>query len=85
MDNAIVLSEGLEESTVRALVEIAFGDLFPELCDNWHATTTDICSRHKEELAKRKDTVRQEIARGMDSLHNALREVVVKDVTRLFP
>jgi hypothetical protein len=85
MDNAIVLSEDLEESTVQALVEIAFGDLFPELCDIWHATITDICSRYKEELVKRKDTVRQEIARGVDSLYNVLREVAVKDVIRLFP
>jgi hypothetical protein len=85
MDNALVLSEELEESAVLALINIAIADLFPGPCDKWRATNQDIRTRHQEEFGKRKDIVHQEIARGRDSLRRTLREVVVEDVLRLFP
>jgi hypothetical protein len=67
------------------LIDVAIADLFPELCDKWHAKNQDIRTRYKEELAKRMEMVHQEIARGLDSLQCTLREVVVEDVLRLFP
>lgn len=42
INNALILSEELEENAVRTLVDVAIADLFPELCDNWHATNQDI-------------------------------------------
>jgi hypothetical protein len=85
IDNALILSEELEESSVRALVDVAIANIFPELCDKWHATNQDIRSRYNEELGKRMDMVHQEIARGLNSLQCTLREVVVENVLRLFP
>jgi hypothetical protein len=70
---------------VQTLVDIAIADLYPEICDKWRATNQGIHARYIEELAKRKDTVREEIARGEDSLPHALRDVVVDDVMKLFP
>ncbi len=85
IDNALILSEELEESVVQALIDVALADLFPELCDEWRATNQDIRARYKEELRKRKDMVYQEITKGGDSLQCTLREVVIEDVLRLFP
>ena len=85
IDNALVLSESLDEKAVQTLVDIAIADLFPENCDKWHATNHGIHARYVEELVKRKDTVREETARGDDSLLHALRDVVVDDVMKIFP
>ena len=85
IDNAPILSEELEESSVRALIDVAIADLFPDLCDKWYATNQDIRTRYKEELGKRINMVHQEIATGLNSLQCTLREVVVEDVLRLFP
>ena len=85
IDNALILSEELEESAVQALIDVGIADRFPELCDKWHATNHDIRSRYREKLEKRMDMVHQEIARGLGLLQCALREVVVEDVLRFFP
>ena len=85
INNALVLSESLDEKAVQTLVDIAIADLFPENCDKWRATNQGIHARYIEELAKRKDTVREEIARGEDALRHALHDVVVNDVLKLFP
>jgi hypothetical protein len=85
IDNALILSEELEESSVRALIDVAIADLFPELCDKWHATNQDIRMRYKEEMEKRMDMIHQEIDRGLNSLQCTLLEVVLEDVLRLFP
>jgi hypothetical protein len=85
IDNALILSEELDESSVRALIDVAIADLFPELCDKWHATNQDVNTRYKEELGKRMDMVHQEIERGLNSLQCTLLEVVIEDVLGLFP
>jgi hypothetical protein len=85
MDNALVLSESLDEKAVQTLVDIAIADLFPENCDKWRTTNQGIHARYMQELAKRKDTVHEEIARGEDSLRGVLRDVVVEDVMKIFP
>jgi hypothetical protein len=85
MDNAVVLSEDLEEKAVQTLVNVAIEDLFPEPCAKWRAANQDIHAKYEQELVKRKDTISQEIAKGEDSLFRILREVVVEDVMKLFP
>ncbi|KAI9460720.1 hypothetical protein F5148DRAFT_255942 [Russula earlei] len=85
MDNTVGLSEDLDEDTMQALIELAFGELYPGPCNKWRAANRHIHVRYQEELTKRKDMVRQEIARGEDSLRRVLREVVVEDVMILFP
>jgi len=84
-NNALVLSEELEENAVEILVRIAVEGLFPESCVRWRTAKTEICARCKQELAKKEDTVRQEVARGEGSLRRALHEAVTKDVMKLFP
>ena len=85
IDNALVLSESLDENAVQTLVNVAIADLFPEDCDKWRATNQDICAKYMQELAKRKDMIREEIITGEHSLRHALREVVVEDVMAVFP
>ena len=85
MNNSFVLSEELEEDAVKTLVDVAIEDLFPEPCDKWRTRNQENRTWCKQELVKRKDTVRQEIARGEDSLLRALHEAVVEDVIKLFP
>lgn len=84
-NHALILSEELKDSAVRALIDVAIADLFPELCDKWHAANQDIRTRHKEEFGKRMDMVYQEITRGLGSLQCTLREAVVENLLRLFP
>jgi hypothetical protein len=85
IDNALILPEELEENAVRALIDVAIADLFPELCEKLHAANQDIRTMYNEEMEKRMEMVHQEIARGLNSLQCVLREVVVEDVLRLFP
>jgi hypothetical protein len=70
---------------VEILVRIAVEGLFPESCVRWRTAKKDICAGCKQELAKKEDTVRQEVARGEGSLRHALHEAVTKDVMKLFP
>jgi hypothetical protein len=85
MDNALVLSEELEENAVQTLIRVALDDLFPEPCEKLRITSEDIRARYRQEFTKRQDAVCQEIAKGEDSLRRGLREVVVEDVLKLFP
>lgn len=84
-NNALVLSEELEENAVEILVRIAVEGLFPESCVRWRTAKTKICARFKQELTKKEDTVHQEVARGEGSLRRALHEAITKDVMKLFP
>jgi hypothetical protein len=84
-NNALVLSEELEENVVEILVRIAVKGIFPESCARWRTAKKEIGSRCKQELVKKEDTVRQEVARGEGSLRRALHEAVTKDVMKLFP
>lgn len=85
MNNALNLSEELEENAVKILVGIAVEDLFPVSCAKWRTAKKEICARYKRELAKKEDIVHQEIARGEGSLRCALHEAITKDVLKLFP
>jgi len=84
-NNALILSEELEENAVKILVDIAVEDLFPESCARWRTAKKEIFARCKQELAKKEDIVHQEIARGESSLRCTLHEAITKDVLKLFP
>ena len=70
---------------MEILIRIAVEGLFPESCARWRTAKKEICARRKQELAKKEDTVCQDIARGEGSLRRALHETVTKDVMKLFP
>ncbi|KAI0280129.1 hypothetical protein BGY98DRAFT_965783 [Russula aff. rugulosa BPL654] len=84
-NNALVLSEELEEDAVEILVRIAVEGIFPESCARWCTAKKEICARRKQELAKKDDAVCQDVAGGEVSLRRVLHEAVTKDVMKLFP
>jgi hypothetical protein len=85
MNNALVLSETLDEKAVHILVRVAIEERFPEQYDKWQAKSHSARSMFVQELRERKETIRKEIIRGEDSLRGLLREAVVEDVMKLFP
>ena len=84
MDNALILSEELEENAVQTLIPVALDDLFPEPCEKLRITNEDIRVRYRQGFTKRKDTVCQELAKEEDSLRHGLRDAVVEDMKKLF-
>ncbi|KAI9453856.1 hypothetical protein BJY52DRAFT_1189313 [Lactarius psammicola] len=84
-NNALVLSDDLDEDTVQSLVNVALSDLFPEQCKDWRAMKQDIRDVFMREQTKRKSAVAQNIASTEGSLRRALREEVVDHVISLFP
>lgn len=70
---------------MEIIAGIAVEGLFPESCVRWRNSKKEICASCKQELAKKENTVRQEIARGEGPLRRALHEAVTKDVMKLFP
>ena len=84
-NNALVLSDGLDEETVQALINVALLDIFPEQCKEWRAVKQDIRDVFMREQTKRKSAVFQDIVNTEGSLRRALREEVVDHVTNLFP
>ncbi|KAI0250892.1 hypothetical protein BJV78DRAFT_1361975 [Lactifluus subvellereus] len=84
-DNALALSDCLDEDAVQILVTVAIAEDFPEQCDKWHVINEKIRIQFKQELEKREDEARRELAGQLDSLRYVLRGSVVGEVTRLFP
>jgi hypothetical protein len=70
---------------VQTLILVALHELLPEPCEKLRITNEDIRDRYGQEFEKRKEAVRQDIAKAEDSLRRGLREVVVEDVLKLFP
>ena len=83
--NALVLSDDLDADTVQTLVNVAFWDLFPELCEEWRALKQDIRVIFSRERARRECAVAQDINNTEGPLRRALREEVVNYVIKLFP
>lgn len=85
INSALVLSETLDEKAVQILVSVAIAERFPEQCDKWRTRSHGARSVFMQELTERKETIRNEVIRGEDSLRRVLREAVVEDVMKLFP
>ncbi|KAI9434861.1 hypothetical protein H4582DRAFT_2080533 [Lactarius indigo] len=83
--NALVLSDDIDEDTVRTLVNVALSDLFPKQCKLWRVKQQDIRDVFMQEQTRKKGAVAQDIANTGGSLRCALREEVVDHVTTLFP
>ncbi|KAI9452904.1 hypothetical protein BJY52DRAFT_1291664 [Lactarius psammicola] len=78
-NNALVLSEDLDEDSVMTLVDVALGGLLPEQC-NEHIRDIFV-----QEKTKKKSAIARNIANTEDSLQRALREEVVDHVINCFP
>jgi hypothetical protein len=84
-DNAPVLSQDLEEDEVQNLVDVALGELFPELREEWLSIKQYIHEIFLQEWSRKESAVASDIANARDSLQHALREEVVGRVIKIFP
>ncbi|KAH9026661.1 hypothetical protein EDB84DRAFT_1589144 [Lactarius hengduanensis] len=84
-DNALVLSEDLDESAVQNLVHVALRDLFPRQCEEWHDIKQYIHEIFMQERKEKKSAIARDIANTENSLRHALREEVVDHVIGGFP
>ena len=84
-NNAPVLSKDLEEDEVQNLVDVALGELFPELYEEWLSIKQYIHKIFLQERTRKESAVVSDIANTRGSLQHALREEVVGHVINIFP
>ena len=84
-ENAVVLSENLDEKAIDILIELTFWKLFPSKCDMWRASKKDTRERFKEEATVRTEAAQKDLRDKEESMRHALRESVVDHVMKLFP
>ncbi|KAH9054525.1 hypothetical protein EDB87DRAFT_1580466 [Lactarius vividus] len=84
-DNALVLSEDLDEHVVQDLVDIALRDLFPRQCEEWNGIKQYIHEVFMQERREKKSAIVRDIANTENNLRHALREEVVDHVIGSFP
>lgn len=84
-DNAVVLSETLDENAMQTLLDLFIADKYPKQCDEWHATKKNISDFYAGERTKREHIVFEELASKGHEMRRVLRDAVVKDVMALFP
>lgn len=84
-ENALVLSESLDQNAVNIVVDVAIANSFSHQCSEWRAAKLSIDELFRMEMTKRKEKVSQIIANEENSLRRTLREAIVGDVIRLFP
>jgi hypothetical protein len=56
-ENALVLSENLDENAVKILVDVALSKRFPEQCSKLHAATREIREDSRKEMARKQDSL----------------------------
>ena len=84
-ENAVVLSENLNEKAIEILIDLTFWKLFPSKCDRWRDSKKNVGDKFKEEVTVRTEAAYQDILSKEEALRHALRESVVDDVIKLFP
>ncbi|KAH9014400.1 hypothetical protein EDB85DRAFT_2214278 [Lactarius pseudohatsudake] len=84
-ENAVVLSEALDEKAIEILVDLAFWRIFPDQCATWKTTKKGVCEKFKKEGTERSEVACRDLLSREGFLRRALRESVVDDVTKLYP
>jgi hypothetical protein len=84
-DNAVFLSEALDENAMQTLLELFIADKFPKQCDEWHAAKKNISDFYSRERTKREHNVFEELASKEHEMRQVLRDAIVEDVMVLFP
>ena len=84
-ENAVVLSEKLDEKAIDILIDLTFWKLFPSKCDKWRASKKDVREKFKEEITVRTEAAHEDLLDKKESLRRALRESVVDHVMKVFP
>lgn len=83
-DNAVVLSETIDENGVQMLLDLFIADKFPKQCDEWNAAKKDISDFYVREQTRREHNVFEELASKEREMRRVLRDAVVEDVIALF-
>jgi hypothetical protein len=84
-DNAVVLSETLDESAMQTLLELSIANRFPKQCDEWHAAKKNISDFHSREWTKKQQIAFEELATNEHEMRRVLYDAVVGEVIALFP
>jgi hypothetical protein len=84
-NNALVLSEDLDENSVQTLVDVALGDLLPEQCNEWISISHNIHEVFMRERREKKSAVVRDVADTKDSLQHVLGEEIINHVINIFP
>jgi hypothetical protein len=84
-ENAVVLSEALDEKAIDILIDLTFWRLFPSKCDMWRASKKEVREKFKEAVTVRTEAAYQDLRSKEEPLRQALREAVVDHVMKLFP
>jgi hypothetical protein len=84
-ENAVVLSEALDEKAIDILIELAFWKMFPDQCRKWRATKKYFCEESQKAIEMESEAVCQGLLESKNLLRRALRESVVDHVMTLFP
>ncbi|KAH8986525.1 hypothetical protein EDB86DRAFT_2809505 [Lactarius hatsudake] len=78
-ENAVVLSETLDEKAINILVDLAFWKIFPRQCEMWSATRKCVFEEFKKELAERTEAACRALHYEEDSLRCTLRGSVIDE------
>jgi hypothetical protein len=84
-DNAVVLSETLDESAMQTLLELSIANRFPKQSDEWHAAKKNISDFHSREWTKKQQIAFEELATNEHEMRRVLYDAVVGEVIALFP
>ncbi|KAI9511015.1 hypothetical protein F5148DRAFT_1281300 [Russula earlei] len=83
-ENALVLSDSLDENAVRILVDVALSSLFPKQCEEWRAVTRDTREQFRQELIGKQEIACKRLRCKEASLESA-QHTKVGDFLRSIP
>ncbi|KAI0259085.1 hypothetical protein BC834DRAFT_662737 [Gloeopeniophorella convolvens] len=84
-DNALVLSEDLDENAIGALMNVSLAKAFPNQHRKWRSEGQRIEDKFKREHDERQEAVLQDLERSLASLQDTIRVNFAENVANLFP
>jgi hypothetical protein len=82
---AIRLDHGLDENTIRILVECGLQYRFPTECNTWARCTEEARRNSAAGIKKEEAAAKEKLAGESEQLGMLLREAIVNEVTTRFP
>lgn len=84
-DNAVVLSETMDENSIQTLLDLFIADKHPKQCEEWYAAKKNISDFYAGERTKREHDAFEELVSKEQGIQRVIRDAVVEDVMVLFP
>lgn len=84
-DNAVVLSETLDENAMQTLLDLSIGIRSTKQCDEWRASKKNISDFYSSEWTNKQQTAVEEFATKEHEMRRVLYDDVVGEVMALFP